>query len=143
MSWTGKALLGAGLAAVAAALVFLASTDERFRETSSESLAPGVVGHATDADFDALVLGSSVPVLVEFYTDWCVPCQALAPLLEQVAREVPEARVVKVNAEASPALAVRYAVGAVPTLLLFKGGELAGRLQGRPSKGRLKKMLTL
>jgi thioredoxin 1 len=95
------------------------------------------------ATFDQHVLRSEVPVLVDFYADWCGPCKALAPALEQVAAENPQARVVKVNIDNSPELAARYNVKSVPRLLVFKGGQIAAQQNGVASKTRLNAMLAL
>ena len=92
------------------------------------------------ATFDQHVLRSEVPVLVDFYADWCGPCKALAPALEQVAAENPQARVVKVNIDHSPELAARYNVKSVPRLLVFKGGQIAAQQNGVASKTRLNAM---
>jgi thioredoxin 1 len=115
------------------------------RETSMsvESNTHGEVVHIGESDFDQQVLKSSVPVLVDFYADWCGPCQALAPVLQQIAREMPSAKVVKVNVDDAPDLAMRYGVSAIPTLLVFKNGQVATQLVGMASKSRLKSALAL
>jgi thioredoxin 1 len=99
--------------------------------------------HVSSSTFDQHVLRSEVPVLVDFYADWCGPCKALAPALEQVAAENPQARVVKVNIDSSPELAARYNVKSVPRLLVFKGGQIAAQQSGVASKTRLNAMLAL
>ncbi len=101
------------------------------------------VEHATEATFGQQVLASPNPVLVEFYADWCAPCQALEPVLEEVARETPGVRVVKVNVDRDPKLAARYEVGPIPRLLVFRGGKVTGDHLGAASKGQLKAMLGL
>ena len=72
--------------------------------------AGGKVLHASQSDFAQLVLQSDVPVLVDFYADWCGPCRAMAPVLDQLAGEMPEARIVKVNVDENPDLAAQYRV---------------------------------
>jgi thioredoxin 1 len=99
------------------------------------------IEHADEATFDQLVLKSDVPVLVDFYADWCGPCQALAPVLEQLAGETPNARIVKVNVDHSPALAARYGVSSIPSLMVFHGGQIRAEQVGMASKSRLKAML--
>jgi thioredoxin len=102
----------------------------------------GKIEHATDANFTQKVLNAKESVLVDFYADWCGPCKALAPLLEELARETPNARVVKVNVDHSPELAARYEIDAIPKLLVFKNGEIVGQHMGLASKATLKSLLT-
>jgi thioredoxin 1 len=101
----------------------------------------GRVQHADAKTFDDLVLQSEVPVLVDFYGDWCAPCKKLAPTLDELARESRDARIVKVNIDKSPKLAATYRVRAVPTLLVFREGKLESRTTGNVPKEQLKKML--
>ena len=84
-----------------------------------------------------------MPVLVDFYARWCGPCKALAPTLDELAAESPQAKIVKVDIEESPELAARYGVHSVPNLLVFQGGRLTARQSGAASKGRLRAMLGL
>ncbi len=87
---------------------------------------------------DEEIAASLVPVLVEFGAEWCPPCKALAPVLEAVAAEYRDRlRILTVDADAEPALTARFNVVSLPTLLLFRDGELAGRLVGARGKGRL------
>jgi thioredoxin 1 len=102
---------------------------------------PPTVEHANEADFARLVLQSEVPVLVDFYADWCGPCQELAPVLDEVARETPDARVVKVNVDHSPRLAAQYGISAIPSVMVFRGGKVAAQHTGLASKSELKSML--
>ncbi len=81
--------------------------------------------------FDTEVLQSDVPVLVDFFTSWCRPCQRLAPIIDELADESGgRFRVVKVDAEQEPGLADRFRINSVPTLLVFRGGETIERLLG-------------
>jgi thioredoxin 1 len=99
------------------------------------------VRHADQANFGSLVLKSDVPVLVDFYADWCSPCRRLAPVLEELARETPEARIVKVNVDTSPDLATEYGVDSIPSLKIFKNGIVTKELVGLAGKSQLKSLL--
>ena len=91
-----------------------------------------------DASFDADVLASDTPVLVEFGATWCPPCRMLAPVLDEVAEErSSELRVLTVDVDASPVTQGRYGVMSVPTLLVFIGGKPVRQMVGFTSKGRL------
>jgi thioredoxin 1 len=99
------------------------------------------IAHADEATFAELVLKSQVPVLVDFYADWCGPCQQLAPVLEQVASEMPGARIVKVNIDHSPTLATEYGVDSIPSLKVFKNGKVTDEIVGLASKNEVRAML--
>ena len=81
--------------------------------------------------FDEMLSGSDVPVLVDFYADWCGPCQMMSPILEQVNAQLQgRVRIVKIDTEKYPELATLYQVYALPTLVLFKQGQPVDRIEG-------------
>jgi len=95
-----------------------------------------------DADFDATVIGSDLPVLVEFGAAWCPPCRMIAPVLEGIAAERGhEIQVVTVDVDANPATQMRYGVLSLPTLLLFSGGTPVRQVVGFTSKGALLRVI--
>ncbi len=98
--------------------------------------------HVDQTQFDQVVLESEVPVLVDFYADWCGPCRALAPALDQLAKEVPDAKVVKVNVDDNQELAIRYRINSIPALMVFNGGQIAARHAGLASLPQLKGLLS-
>jgi thioredoxin 1 len=108
-----------------------------------EKLAAGTVLHVNEDTFEQHVLRSNVPVLVDFYASWCGPCKRLAPTLEQVATESPQAKVVKVDIDNNPKLAAQYGIRSLPSLLVFKDGRVVAKQQGAVAKSRLKAMLAL
>ena len=108
----------------------------------SVAQAKSKVQHANETNFDSLVLKSDVPVLVDFYADWCGPCQRLAPTLEELAGETPDARIVKVNVEDSPNLAAQYGIDSIPSLKVFKHGAVTEQLVGPANKNQLKSMIS-
>lgn len=96
--------------------------------------------NATDGDFEAEVLGSERPVLVDFWADWCTPCHMVSPIVEEISREKVETlKVAKLNVDDNPSVTQRYGVMSIPTLILFKGGEEVARVVGvRPKDDILK-----
>jgi thioredoxin 1 len=101
------------------------------------------VHHADETNFAELVLNSDVPVLVDFYADWCGPCRMIAPVLDELAEETIDARIVKVNVDQSPELAARYGVNSIPNLKVFDDGKVVDEQVGLASKDRLKAMLDI
>lgn len=96
----------------------------------------------TAANFEAEVLQSDKPVLVDFYADWCGPCKMMAPLVEQLAAEYEGTAVVgKLNIDDEEDIATRYRVMTIPTLAVFKGGKLVDKLIGVNPKEAVKAML--
>mgnify|MGYP005836229795 CR=1 FL=1 len=108
---------------------------------SLEQTEAGKVHHASTATFADMVLRSKTPVLVDFYADWCGPCQRLSPILEQVAAEMPDARVVKVNVDQNPELAAHYNISSIPAMMVFKDGRVVDQTVGLVGKAQIKAML--
>jgi len=89
-------------------------------------------------DFDTIVNDAKVPVLVDFWAEWCGPCKAIAPILTELSTELGEqVTIAKVNVDDNPDLAMRYNVMSIPTLLVFNGGEVQKRLVGAKGKSQL------
>lgn len=97
----------------------------------------------TDASFETDVLKSDLPVLVDFWAEWCAPCRQLAPTIKELAEEYGDTlRVVKIDVDANPKTAAQMQVRAMPTLLVMKGGAVVGQLVGRQPKDKIKAIIT-
>ena len=100
------------------------------------------VHHITDDTFDAEVLKSATPVLVDYWAEWCGPCQAIAPLLDQVAAEYAErVKVVKLDVDDNQATPAKYGIRGIPTLMIFSNGELKATKTGAVSKTQLTQLI--
>ncbi len=100
------------------------------------------VRETSDSDFERDVLQSERPVLVDFWAEWCAPCKALTPAVEAVAEKyASRARVVKMNIDNNPAVAQRYGIRGLPTMILFKGGREEDRIVGAISKEKLARLI--
>ncbi len=95
-----------------------------------------------DASFDAVVLQSQLPVLVDFWAPWCGPCRAIGPIIEELATEYEgKLLVAKLNVDESPAMPSKYGIRAIPTLILFKNGEIVEQVTGAVSKANIVTMI--
>ena len=96
------------------------------------------VSKVSDSDFEAQVLQSAEPVVVDFWAEWCGPCKMIAPALEEIAGSMNgKVKIVKLNVDENPATAAKYGIMSIPTLMLFKNGELASRQVGAAPKQKL------
>ena len=97
----------------------------------------GAVTEVSDANFQAEVIESGEPVLVDFWAPWCGPCRIVGPHLEELAGERDDVRVVKLNVDDNPQTAASYNVMSIPTILLFKNGDVAHQIVGAMPKNRI------
>ncbi|WP_152046629.1 thioredoxin [Aureimonas psammosilenae] len=89
------------------------------------------------SNFQAEVLQSDKPVVVDFWAEWCGPCKMIAPSLEEISNEMADVRIAKVNIDENPDLAAQFGVRSIPTLMLFKNGEHADTMVGAAAKSKL------
>lgn len=105
-------------------------------------MATGKVVTFTDEEFEASVINSSKPVLVDFWAEWCQPCKMLTPTVEEIAGEYEDKILVgKVNVDDNPATATKFGIRGIPTLLFFKGGKVVQQMVGVKSKTEIKKVV--
>ena len=96
------------------------------------------IQHVTDASFEPDVLKSDVPVLLDYWAEWCGPCKSIAPILEEVAKDYEgRVKIAKINVDENQAVPAKFGIRGIPTLMIFKGGELAATKVGAMSKAQL------
>ncbi|MGD0076171.1 MAG: thioredoxin [Candidatus Binataceae bacterium] len=103
-------------------------------------MASADVSHVTDANFDQEVIKSSIPVLIDFWAPWCGPCKAIAPIVDELAKDYAgKLKVVKINVDDNPETPARYGVRGIPNLLIIKDGQVKEQIVGAVPKGHLVK----
>ena len=104
----------------------------------SQAIKPQAIKHLSDASFESEVLGSSKPVLVDYWAEWCGPCRMIAPLIDESAETYADRlSIAKLNVDESPQIPRKYNVRGIPTLMLFKNGQVVATQVGAVNKAQL------
>ena len=105
-------------------------------------MASDKVMHVSDGEFDAKVLQGELPCLVDFWAPWCGPCKAIGPVIDELADEFDgKVQIAKMNVDDNPATPGKYGIRAIPTLILFKGGEVVDQVTGAVGKAQLNELI--
>ena len=105
-------------------------------------MASDKVLHISDSEFDTKVIGNTLPCLVDFWAPWCGPCRAIGPVIDELASEFDgKVVIVKMNVDDNPATPGKFGIRAIPTLILFKGGEIVDQITGAVGKSQLQALL--
>jgi thioredoxin 1 len=115
---------------------------DRVREAGEKTMSSELIKHVSDASFEADVLNSAKPVLVDYWAEWCGPCKAIAPILDEAAKEYGDRlQIAKMNVDDNREVPAKFGIRGIPTLMLFKGGSLAATKVGALTKAQLTSFL--
>jgi thioredoxin 1 len=105
-------------------------------------MAEEVLFHATDGNFEPEILKSNIPAMVDFWAPWCGPCHVIAPAIEELANEYAgRVRVAKMNVDENPATPPKYGIRGIPTIIIFKNGQVFDQIVGAVPKGKVEEMI--